>query len=590
MSSDRHPLAQQLAPARLTVSVGQYSACGEHPINQDCHAARLPQDGLLDSKGIALAIADGISTSAFSHVASEIAVTGVLEDYFSTPQTWSVKKSAQRIITATNSWLYAQSRRGGLTGIRRDQGYACTLSVLILKSTTAYLLHIGDARIYRIRDGHIEQLTRDHHAYLDGDRPHLSRALGVEPSIEVDYQSLPLQADDCFLLLTDGVYTAFTDAQLMAAANTYRAAPELAQHLVNQAQVKGSKDDCTAQVLHVNSLPLPRQDELSAQPGMLPCPPLLNDGDKLDDYTIIRELHASSRSHIYLAQHTQSDARVIIKIPSLDARHDPVYLERMLMEEWLLHRIQSKHVVSAVQHANTKTALYAVCSYIDGITLTAWMQQHPHPSLEEVRHIVEQITSGLQACHRLDIVHRDLRPDNIMIDQAGTVRIIDLGSASAPGLEEWQPGQADPANGIGTLAYSAPELFLGERASVQSDQYALATITYHMLTGQLPYGTEVARARSKSAHAALVYTAAATPERDLPTWIDETLSCALHPDPQQRFEALSEFIQGLRIAPRYPHLRSAPSLMERHPLRVWQTLCLLLTIIVLWLSWLLVNT
>src|SRR5690606_26248442 len=134
--------------SQLEVSAGQCSDRGRKPSNQDFYGLRVPGEPLLSTKGVAIAIADGISSSDVSHVASETAVASFLEDYFCTPETWSVKKSAHRVLSATNSWLQAQTRHGPHYG-DNDRGYLCTFSALILKSVTAHILHVGDTRIYR---------------------------------------------------------------------------------------------------------------------------------------------------------------------------------------------------------------------------------------------------------------------------------------------------------------------------------------------------------------------------------------------------------------------------------------------------------
>src|SRR5262249_20308333 len=140
---------------------GQHSDKGRKEINQDFHGACTPQEPLLSTKGVAMAIADGISSSDVSHAASEATITGFLEDYFCTSEAWSVKKSAQRVLFATNSWLYSQTRN---SQHRYDtgRGYVCTVSAMVIKSATAHLFHVGDSRIYRLHDDCLEQLTTDH--------------------------------------------------------------------------------------------------------------------------------------------------------------------------------------------------------------------------------------------------------------------------------------------------------------------------------------------------------------------------------------------------------------------------------------------
>lgn len=192
-------------PCQLKVAIGQHSDKGRKDINQDFHGACIPKEPQLSGKGIAIALADGISSSAVSQIASEAAVSGFLADYFCTSDAWSVKKSAQRVLTATNSWLHAQTRQSQYR-YDKDRGYVCTLSAMVIKSTTAHIFHVGDTRIYRLRGSGLEQLTEDHRLWVAQDKSYLSRAFGIDTHLEIDYQALQLEPGDVFLLTTDGIY------------------------------------------------------------------------------------------------------------------------------------------------------------------------------------------------------------------------------------------------------------------------------------------------------------------------------------------------------------------------------------------------
>ncbi len=568
-------------PRELKISVGQFSDKGRKEINQDFHGVLIPDEPLLSLKGISVVLADGISSSQVSRVAAESAVKGFLTDYYCTSESWSVRTSAQRVLQATNSWLHSQTR--SQYAYDKDRGYVCTLSAMVIKSTTAHLFHIGDSRIYRLSGNTLEQLTNDHRVIVSSQQSYLGRALGVNPQIEIDYQMLKVEQGDVFVLVTDGIYEHLNARQIAKAVNDGAADLDAAaKTIVEQAFGAGSQDNLTVQIVRVDALPESAASEVFGRPSELPLPPLLEARMVFDGYRIVRELHGSSRSHIYLAVDIETDAVVTIKIPSIDLRDDPAYLKRFLMEEWVARRIDSPHVLKPCLPSRKRNFLYLVTEYIDGQTLTQWMIDNPAPSLETVRGIVEQIARGLRAFHRKEMLHQDTRPDNIMIDATGTVKIIDFGSTKITGVAEASPsGIRDDI--LGTLQYTAPEYFLGEPATSRSDLFSLGVITYQMLTGRLPYGAQAAQARTRAQFGKLRYRTAAHGNREIPVWVDGALERAVHPNPAKRYDSLSEFLYDLRHPnANYVATASAP-LIERNPLLFWKstTVALVLAVIVL---------
>src|SRR5437762_6736031 len=235
-------------PSELKISVGQFSDTGRKETNQDFHGVLIPSEPLLSLKGIAIVLADGISSSNVSRIAAESTVKGFLTDYYCTSESWSVRTSAQRVLEATNSWLHSQTRRSQYS-YDKDRGYVCTLSAIVIKSTTAHLFHIGDSRIYRLSGNSLEQLTNDHRIIISSEQSYLGRALGVNPQIEIDYQMLRLEPGDIFVLATDGIYE-HLNARCIAKAINEGAADldAAAKAIVDQAFEAGSNDNLTVQI------------------------------------------------------------------------------------------------------------------------------------------------------------------------------------------------------------------------------------------------------------------------------------------------------------------------------------------------------
>ncbi|WP_430462699.1 protein kinase domain-containing protein [Thalassolituus sp. LLYu03] len=568
--------------AKLTISAGQCSDAGIKPINQDFHALQIPDGPLLTSKGVAVALADGISSSSVSQIASAAAVQGFLNDYYSTSEAWPVKTSVQKVLTANNSWLYAQTRQ---SQYRSDpnKGYVCTFSALVIKSTTAHVFHVGDTRIYRVQGNTLEQLTHDHRFYYAEQQSYLTRALGMSQQLDLDYQSLSVDTGDLFILATDGVYefvshALITDTIARHSDDLDRAAADIVQ----AAKDNGSDDNLTLQIVRIDELPLLNTDDVHQQLTELPFPPELEARAEFDGYKIVRKIHSSPRSHVYLATDIETGVTVILKTPSMELRSDTAYLERFLMEEWIARRINSAHVLKPVAHLRKPNYLYVVTEYIEGITLAQWMRDHPKPRLDDVRNIIEQVARGLRAFHRLEMVHQDLKPDNIMIDQTGTVKIIDFGSTRVAGILEIDTPLERLAI-LGTAQYTAPEYFLGYSGSAASDVYALGAIAYQMLTGRLPYGFDVAKTRSEKAQKSLSYTALhhLDENTDVPRWVDDAIRKAVHPEPFKRYQEADEFVYDLYHPNPDFMRRHKPPLIERNPVKFWQAVSAILAAVII---------
>lgn len=556
------------ASLSLSVSIGQASSAGQKARNQDFHGALVPEGRALSFKGVTLALADGISTSDVSHLAAETTVKSLLSDYYSTPDGWTVKTAVSRVISATNSWLHAQSSFARISDV--DRGYVCTLAALVLKAHTAHLFHVGDSRIWRLSGASLEPLTQDHHVSLGGAETVLSRAMGAAPSVEIDYRSESVSVGDVFLITTDGVHDYWAPrrvAELIAVSQDLDAT---AARIIEDALAAGSSDNLTVQILRIDALPKGDETGFEADVRALPIPSQPRVGDEIDSFTIVREIHSNHRSHIYIAK-TPEGEKVALKIPASDLKEDADGLRRFLMEEWIARRISSPYVLGAPEPSRERTGLYVVTDFIEGQTLRQWMQDNPKPKFEQVRDILEQVIRGLRAFHRREMLHQDLRPENIMIDADGVAKIIDFGSTYVAGVQEAAP-QREEDGILGTMQYTAPEYFSGEPVSWRSDLFSLGVIAYEMLTGVLPYGTQVSKVRGPSDRMRLRYRNARDDAHPMPEWLDDALRKAVHPDPALRHDALSEFAANLRAPSISYASRNHVPLAARNPERFWKTL------------------
>ncbi len=564
---------------QLKIALGQSSNAGRKDVNQDFHGAGTPDNYLLDSKGIAIAIADGISSSNVSQVASKTAVTGFIADYYCTPDVWSVKHSAQKVLQATNAWLFSQTLNSPYR-FNKDKGYVCTFSSIIFKSNSFHVFHSGDSRIYRLANNNLERLTQDHRRVVSEDTSYLTRALGIHPQLELDYRTETLEVNDVFILTTDGIYEYVDHNTLIALITEYEHDLDLAcEKILQLAFDNGSDDNLTIQIVKVIELPDHQIEEVQQQISNLPLPPSLAARMKFDGFEILRSIYISSRSHVYLAKDLDTQQQVIIKTPSTELRSDKHYLESFLMEDWIAKRIDNPHVLTAIESPRKRQYLYNVTEFIEGKSLSQWIVDNPKPSIDQVRSIISQVVKGLQAFHRQEMVHQDLRPNNIMIDESGTAKIIDFGATQVGGILDI--GHNRELNEIkGTAQFTAPEYYLGQGGSTRSDIFSLGVITYQMFTGKLPYGTGVSKVQNPSDLRKLVYQSILEEEHQLPPWIDDAIKKAVHTDPLKRYSEVAEFAYDLNTPNTAFLKRSKPPLIERDPLLFWQSISLILLIIV----------
>ncbi|MEQ1312132.1 bifunctional protein-serine/threonine kinase/phosphatase [Acinetobacter sp. XH1639] len=562
----------------LKVNIGQYSTAGVKQQNQDFHGVYLPEGHVLKQKGIACVIADGIGSSNVSHLAAETAVGSFLSDYYSTSDAWSTQTSAERVIRATNSWLYAQTQQSQ-GRFDKDRGYVCTLSALILKQQQAHVFHVGDSRIYRIRDHEIELLTHDHRVWLSSKEHYLSRALGADYRIEIDYRNIELKEKDIFLLMTDGVYEFVTDQQLLDLTLIDADLNQLAKAFVEKALEQGSDDNLSLQVIHVEQLP--EMNQFHIQQDYV-FPQQLSKGEVFEGYVIDKILHQNHRSCLYLAHDTQQQP-LVIKTLGVDLQQDKNAVEQFQLEDWVSKRLKHDNLMQCYPHNTEKKYLFQCYEYLQGETLAQWLHRQEKPlNLDEILPILQQTALALNAMHRLEMLHQDIRPKNIMVinaENAMKIKLIDYGSTAVRGLVEINPKNANRA--LGTLAFMAPEYFIDHSPSVHSDQFSLAVMAYYLFTKQLPYGTDLARCNSLKQMKKVQYHSIRKYRPDLPIWLDKILGQALSIEPIHRFEALSELIHNLMHPSKELLNSKPPAIIERDPLRFWQMSCAILGLLFL---------
>ena len=551
---------------QLSICYAQHTDAGVKNENQDFHGLVIPNNYQLESKGIAVAIADGVSASEHGREASEAGINCLLSDYYSTPETWTVKTSVSKVLNSINRWLLSNTSPFHYN----HYTHATTLSALILKSNSAHLFHIGDSRIYRMRENQIDQLTNDHRVYVSKSENYLKRALGIDPLLEIDYKKLELQVGDIFILTTDGIHDTIDPQLISKIIESNSNDLDTAAHELVQRSIKNnSSDNLTCQIIRIITLPNPDTEEFYEQLTKLPFPPDLETGQIIDHYKVIRQIHASSRSQCYYVTNLEDESPAVLKTPSINFIDDPQYIKLFLQEEWIGKHINNPHVLKMHELKRPRTFMYQVAEYIEGKTLRDWMNTHANADIHEVIDLVRQIGMGLRAFHRLEMVHRDLKPENIMIDKHNTVRIIDFGSTKISGeLDLISP--IDQNHLVGTLSYAAPEYARGDTGSPYSDQYSLAIICYEMLCGNLPFRSKLNEKQISNRK----YMTIRHYRQNIPIWLEGAIRKALNENPADRYGDIDEFVYELKNPnPNFKEDKAIP-LIERDPVKYWKILAL----------------
>lgn len=545
----------------LEVDCGWASLKGRHADNEDFCGIVVPRAPEIDAKGVLAALADGVTAEGGGgREASQYAVRGLLADYYATPDTWAAPYALDKVLNAVNRWLVAQS-----AARRNTRSLVTTLSAIVLRGRRYVCAHVGDSRIYRLRGGELVRLTHDH-VWDHPDLRHvLTRALGLDASLVVDYADGEIEAGDVYVLVSDGVWSQIDDRRIAAILSAEPAASACAAELCRSAADAGGVDDATALVVKVLAVPAGTVADTIAGARTLPLPPTLKPGERIDRFEVLERVHASRITRLYKVRDTQT-ARTLVLKTLAPGQEDEA--SALLAEEWMARRVHTPHFPEVLPLANEeRSALYYVMSHHEGETLQALAGSGGGLFVSQAVGLGVQLTKALGALHRLNILHRDIKPSNLLLGTDGTLRILDLGVAlNSGGVHD------DVQSTPGTPSYMAPELLAGHAASPQTDLYAVGVTLYYLLTRKFPYG-EI----EPFQHPRFGVPVAPTRYRtDLPGWLEAVLLKAVAREPEARFETAEELLLALeRGAQRPLQTPRPPALAERDPLRLWMAIALI---------------
>lgn len=556
---------------RLEIAAGFATAIGPRKDNQDFGAVHIGPPSEQALHGMVALVADGVSGSRAGRVASELAGRTFIDAYVDQNPLRGVAAAGVTALTGYNRWLHAKGRSDPDMA-----GAATTFTALVLRGREATALHVGDSRAWHFRDGVLTRLTDDHVLSQPGLSHVLYRAVGIEADLRLDTRSVALKAHDRLLLTTDGVHGVVGQDDLTRLL-ARRASPEAdAQAIVDAAGTAETHDNATAIVIDVIRIGAVDQDAIGAEVAGLPILPPPNVGDNVDGFRLERLLSDGKYTRLFIARDGEATAPVVLKFPKPALLSESGARGAFLRESFIGRRIDSPFVGKTLTiDSGRQSRLYIAQPLYVGRTLHARIADEPFDIASGID-VGIRLARAVAALHRRGISHRDIKPDNVILETNGGLKLIDLGVARLPRIEEFAEAEAP-----GTPGYKAPELFAGYPGDALSDQYALGVTLYRLFTGDYPSGQEEDFSRMRFEKP----TRPTTHRPDMPAWLEAAILRTLAVEPPDRFADVEELIHVLESgsAQAVP-MRRELSLMEREPVRFWQGVSALLLVLLL-LSW-----
>jgi serine/threonine protein phosphatase PrpC len=568
-------MAQRVSGVKA--SVGFVSETGPRQRNEDFAGAVFGSELPEPRRDVVAALSDGIGSTKGGREAAEIAVRGFLDGFCDLPETMEVRRAAAIVLNALNGWIHSQAHRAP-----ELSGMGCTFTALVLRGRVAHVLHVGDSRAYRLSRDRLTSLTSDHvrQGGKGGGRSNiLTRALGVETELRLDYSTQPLAQHDRFLLCSDGVHGYLADEFIAEIMQQRVSSEDTARALVAAALDAGGTDNCTALVLDVVGLATAETTDIGANIAQLPLVPVPQGGERIDGFVLKVLLSDGRYTRLFGAADEVEGGEVALKFPKPMVASVEAYRAAFIREAWVGVRVNSPWLGQVIElPPGRQTGLYTAMPLYHGELLETRLARRPALGLEEGRQIAIKLARAAAALHRVGIVHRDIKPDNVILENGGSLKLIDLGVVRVPGMED-----APPVDIPGTPAYMAPEMFDGEAGNEATDIYALGVTMFRAFTGEFPYGNPDATNPPRRDRPAPL--SALRP--DLPAWLQAVLGRAIARDPADRFRDMAEFAVEIEAGPaRAPLAVHRPrTLYERDPLRFWQGVSALLALALLLSLW-----
>lgn len=482
----------------MKVTYAQLSTAG--PVrsnNEDWVGYWEPTDEAeLRTRGAVVAIADGVGGLGRGEVASRLAVETAMRRFLEVKPGTAPRQTLAKMFLAANTAVYDRSMSDHNAG-----RMATTLTVALLRNSQIDIGHVGDCRALLIQGGSINQLTADHNyaaqqlklglisakdAAASDMRCMLTRSIGKDIAVQVDYQTVEVHKGDILVQCCDGLHFCITPQEILEIVNRQSPA-DACQELVQLAERRGTDDNISVQIIRVESVqalsyfrgqPIYHETEI-------PMPSEVEVGDILDNrFQIESVISRSGMASIFKAKDFKTGELVAVKVPFMRYESEPAFFTRFQREEEIgksLHHPSLLKILSI----DDKSRPYLVMELLKGQTLRAILNTVKQIPVGEALDIAASLCDALQHMHEHNVVHRDMKPENIMICDDGRAVIMDFGIAKASAMRRLTFTGFSAA--MGTPDYMAPEQVKGKRGDARTDIYSLGAILYEMITGQTPF-------------------------------------------------------------------------------------------------------
>jgi len=448
--------------------------------------------------GALAALAVGGGGEPRGALASRLAVESALKVFRDAQAEGSPRQLISQLFTAANLAVFEQ------TGEHGDGTMTASLCLAILRSDELVVGNAGCARAYLVRGGEIRQLSRDdtylgmqqtfglvgeQEGAVGEQRSLLTSSLGRRPSIRVEAESVKVRQGDCVILCSDGLHHQVSDSELSDYVSRLSPA-QACRQLISLAESRGGEDSVSIQVITIKELDeAVRPDEAwQQQPEPVKSSGYeLQPGQTLDDRFLLTEtISRSGMATIFKATDLLTKEEVAVKVPFLQFESDPGFYSRFAREGAIGEKLHHPYLLRFIP-VEYRSRPYLVTEYLRGYTLAHLLKSvSPMPEKDALR-IASRICEALAYMHGEGVIHRDLKPQNVMICFDGTIRILDFGIAKSTGRRFTFSGFT-PA--MGTPEYMAPEQVKGKRGDERTDLYSLGAMLYEMTVGALPFASE----------------------------------------------------------------------------------------------------